>query len=83
VLSTRDTIVFEGATLSEAKQSFRDAIDGYLEHCRKKGKVPDRPFSGNFMVRIPTDLHRRAAVTAELRGKSLNQIVIEALEQGL
>jgi len=42
---------------------------------------PQRPFSGKFQVRIPTDLHRRATMAARRSGKSLNAFVRDAIEQ--
>lgn len=38
-----------------------------------------REYSGRFIVRIPPETHRRAALKALARGESLNQFVSQAL----
>jgi predicted HicB family RNase H-like nuclease len=75
----RDVITFQGKTIEEARTSFEESIDFYLDCCRKEGKQPDRPYSGRFNVRITPELHRRLVMLAESRGQSLNEAVGEAL----
>ena len=55
----------------------------FLEMCREKGMEPKRGFSSRFNVRIPSELHTKAVMVARARGKSLNQLVTEALEHGV
>jgi len=38
-----------------------------------------REYSGKFVVRVPPELHQKAALKALVRGESLNQFVTEAL----
>ena len=80
VLDTRDVITFQGETVEELKRAFRDSIDDYLEFCSERNEKPDKPFSGKFVVRLSTDLHHRVYVKAMEQGKSLNQLVVESLE---
>ncbi|MCL4492120.1 MAG: type II toxin-antitoxin system HicB family antitoxin [Nitrospirae bacterium] len=49
--------------------------------CKQSGDEPDRPFKGSFNVRIGMELHKRAALTAEKKGISLNQLVQKAIER--
>ena len=51
-----------------------------LAFCRQRGEAPDRPFSGQFMTRIPPELHRQINAAAALSGKSLNGWVTEQLQ---
>ena len=81
VVNTRDVLTFQGRTVDELKAAFADTIADYLEWCRERGKEPERPFSGHFTVRVPPELHRRAAAAAARRGKSLNRFVAEVLER--
>ena len=76
-----DVIGFHGDSVTELKAAFREAVDDYLETCRKIGKEPQRPYSGKMMFRVAPEVHRRAALAAELSGKSLNQWAEEALEE--
>ncbi len=79
VVGTRDVITFEGRSVEELHQALRDSVDTYLEVCREAGKSPDRPFSGQFVVRLDPELHRTMATLAALSGRSLNAWVIDAL----
>ena len=81
ILDTRDVITFQGMTVEELRKAFRDSIDDYLEFCTERNEKPEKPFSGKFVVRLPSDLHHRAYIKAVEQGKSLNQLVIESLEK--
>ena len=56
------------------------SLDAFLALCKEKEINPRRPYSGRFNIRIPPELHARTAALAAVRGKSLNQIVAEALD---
>ncbi len=79
VIGTRDGITFVGKTVAEARASFEQSVNFYLERCAATGKQPDRPFSGKFNVRISPDLHRRLASIAHAIRISLNDLVVRAL----
>ena len=79
VVDTRDVITFQGTSVEELAQAFRDSIDDYLEFCREKNEEPDRPFSGRMMLRLPPELHRTAYVEARKAGKSLNKWIADKL----
>ena len=83
ILDTRDVITFQGKTVAEMKIAFRDSIDDYLEFCSERNEEPEKPFSGKFIVRLPSELHHRAYIKAVEQGKSLNQLVIETLEKAI
>ncbi|QDV11042.1 HicB family protein [Rosistilla oblonga] len=80
ILGTRDVITFQGESVSELTQAFRDSIDDYLAFCKERGESPDKPFSGQFVTRIPHELHRQVSMAANVAGKSLNAFVKEQLE---
>jgi len=83
VVDTRDVLTFQGRTLDELRTAFAETIADYVEWCRERGKEPERPYSGNFMLRITPELHRRVAAAAARAGKSLNGFVAEALERAV
>jgi predicted HicB family RNase H-like nuclease len=74
-----DIVTFHGASVEELEGAFRDAVDHYLETSEKLGRKPQKPYSGNLMLRVPPELHARVATAAELTGKSINQWATEAL----
>ena len=64
---------FHADTVGGLREAFHEAVEDYLETCAKVGKEPQRAYSGQVMFRVDPDVHRRAALAAELAGKSLNQ----------
>ena len=80
VIDTRDAITFQGSSVKELKRAFQESVDDYLEFCAARGEKPDKPFSGAFTVRLPSELHRRVALEARRGGKSLNAYVISRLK---
>ena len=81
ILDLRDIITFQGTSVLELEQAFRESIDDYLEFCDQRGEKPDKPFSGRLMLRLPPRLHREVYVNAQREGKSLNQWIAEKLER--
>lgn len=83
VLDTRDVITFQGTTVDEIEAAFRESIDDYLAFCRERGEEPDKPFSGKFILRIPSDLHHKLANEARKSGKSINNWVTDVLKSAV
>jgi len=81
IAGINDVVGFHADSVEGLKSAFREAIEDYVETCRKSGKKPEKPFSGRVMFRIPPEVHARAALAAQLSGKSLNQWAEEALRE--
>ncbi|MCF7791225.1 MAG: type II toxin-antitoxin system HicB family antitoxin [Victivallales bacterium] len=82
ILFINDRILFDAINCDEIEQSFHDAVDGYLEDCKELNVPPDKPFSGNFNVRITPELHKQLAQTvAQEDYKNQNQFIKEAIEE--
>lgn len=79
IAGLRDGVGFHADSVAGLRAAFQEAVDDYLETCARIGKDPNKPYSGQVMFRINPDTHRRAAVAAELSGKSLNQWAEEVL----
>lgn len=76
-----DVVGFHGDSVASLKQAFHEAVDDYVETCRKLGKPPQKPYSGKMMFRVDPDVHARAAKAADLAGKSLNQWAEDVLSK--
>jgi predicted HicB family RNase H-like nuclease len=83
VINVRDVITFEGESVDEIQNAFRESVDDYLDFCAQRGESPEKPFSGKFVVRLPTELHREAYIQAKLKDQSLNRWVTEVLQRAL
>ncbi|MDR0466534.1 MAG: type II toxin-antitoxin system HicB family antitoxin, partial [Deltaproteobacteria bacterium] len=64
VLHLTDVITFQGRSIDELKAALAESVEVYLEYCAKKGKEPQKPFSGTFNVRLHPEIHQRLAVRA-------------------
>ncbi len=73
-------IDYTAATIPELHQAFVQAVDHYLSDCAQNGRMPQRPFKGQFNVRIAPRLHQTAVLRAEAEGSSLNNVVVRALQ---
>jgi predicted HicB family RNase H-like nuclease len=83
VVNTRDVITFQGQSVAQLKQAFRDSVRDYLAFCAERGEEPEKPFSGHFVTRIPPELHRQVNAAASLSGKSLNAWVTDQLQSAV
>jgi predicted HicB family RNase H-like nuclease len=79
VLGIEDRVSFHGETVAKLRAGFHAAIDHYLADCTATGRAPQKPYSGRILLRLPPEVHARAAMMAEARGKSLNQWAAEVL----
>lgn len=75
----RDGVGFHADTVADLRAAFRESVDDYIQTCAKIGKTPQKPYSGNLMLRVNPEVHSKAALAAELAGKSLNQWSEEVL----
>ena len=80
LLGIEDIVTFHGASVAELESAFHEAVDHYLEICAKTGRAAQKPYSGRFALRMPPELHARAAAKAAAAGKSINQWVIEVVQ---
>lgn len=80
VLGIRTIISFHADSVTELTANFKMAVDDYLADCAAQGLTPEKPASGNLMLRMSPDLHGAALMAANAAGKSLNQWACEALK---
>ena len=80
VIGLRDVITFQGKTVDEIKQAFRESVDDYLDFCVQLGQAPEKPFTGKFMLRLTPGLHRKVFVAAKQSGESINGWVVDQLQ---
>ena len=79
VIGIKSLLFYEGDSVKELKQGFRNVIDEYLTDCKDRNAEPEQPYKGTFNVRISPELHRNIAIYAIEHGKSLNAAVEEAI----
>jgi predicted HicB family RNase H-like nuclease len=77
----RDVITFEGTSVEELRREFHASVEDYLEFCARRGKEPERPYSGKVLLRLPPELHRDAATCASREKASLNAWLVSAVAE--
>jgi predicted HicB family RNase H-like nuclease len=76
-----DVVGFHADSVEGLRDAFQEAVEDYVEACARIGKEPQKTYSGQVMFRVSPEVHRRAALAAELSGKSLNQWAEEVLDR--
>ncbi len=80
VLGINDSVSFHGDSIAELRRELKLSVDAYLEACKKFNKNPDRPYSGRMNLRLPPETHKLLALEAEQKGKSINDLILMAVE---
>jgi predicted HicB family RNase H-like nuclease len=83
LLGIRDMVIYDGGDVDTLETNFKGAVDEYLAFCKAEGRTPNVPFKGSFNVRVPQELHQRAAAYADEHDLKLNAVVQEALQEFL
>jgi predicted HicB family RNase H-like nuclease len=83
IAGINDVVGFHGESVPELRFAFEEAVDDYLETCEKLNRSPKKPYSGKLMLRLPSDVHARIAMAAEVSGKSINQWTADTLTEVL
>ncbi len=81
VIGIRDIVSFHGESVSGIEKAFTEAVDNYLVACEEMGQAPNKPYSGNLMLRVPAEIHAAVAAAAEASGKSINQWAAGVLDK--
>ncbi|MCL1984953.1 MAG: type II toxin-antitoxin system HicB family antitoxin [Betaproteobacteria bacterium] len=83
VLHISDVVTFQGRSIDELKTALADSVEDYFALCKEVGKLPQKPFSGRFNVRLTPELHQKAARSAALEGVSLNNWIAHTVEKAV
>lgn len=81
IVGVNDLVTFEGQSVSEIEQAFKDAVVDYISLCKEVGKKPLRSVKGSFNVRLDPETHLKALIKAEVEGYSLNKLIKHAVEK--
>jgi predicted HicB family RNase H-like nuclease len=80
MIGINDLVTFEADSVKALKKAFSEAVEDYLKTCAALKKSPDKTYKGSFNIRIPTELHRKAAMVAALKKVTLNDFVRYAID---
>ncbi len=87
VIGTRDVITFQGKSVDELKQAFYDSVEAYRALSKKRGREPEKSFSGKIPFRTTPEIHLSIYKAAQLEGRSvnawINNVLAEAAQRTL
>ena len=81
MINTNDVITFYGASVTELREEMQKSIEGYLEFRKEQGKIPEKPFSGEFTVQMSPEMHCKLALNAERLHLDFNVYLQGVLEK--
>lgn len=81
VINIRDVITFQGKSVDELHQAFKDSVEDYLEFCVERREQPEKPFSGRLTVQLSPEAHRRVILAAEKAEKRIENWVADVIGQ--
>ncbi len=81
IIGIRDVVGFHGQSVTELETAFGEAVDNYLAACAELEQEPNKPDSGNLMLRVPMEIHAAVASATEASGKSINQWATNVLDE--
>ena len=81
VMNIGDTVNFKGRSMKELRKEFAASMEEYFAFCRERGREPDKPFSGRFLVRVDPVVHLKITRAADREGVSINKWVEAELER--
>lgn len=75
----KDLISFEGENVKELKKDFKDAINSYLDVCKRLKQEPEKQCKGSLNVRLGTELHTKAKIKSVELDISINELIKNAV----
>ena len=81
VVGLKDVITFQGKSVDELEQAFKDSVNDYLEWCKERGELPEKTYSGQIRLRMNPKLHANLAIEATHKKISLNDLINDKLSK--
>ncbi|MBQ7900962.1 MAG: hypothetical protein IJ365_03230 [Clostridia bacterium] len=81
-VGTSTAIFVFGKTIEEIEQHFAEAVDEYLEKCKKSKIDPTPRIYGKLPeMEIDPDIHQKAIIQCRIEDKSMERIIEAALKK--
>lgn len=73
------SISFEGMTVKELKEDFKNAIDNHIQYCKEHNQEPEKQCKGSLNVRLGVELHNKAKIKSIEKNISINELIKNAV----
>ena len=74
---------FYAKDIDGLRQEGEISLKVFLDMCQEEGVEPRKEYSGKFNLRVSPELHAEISARAAADGKSLNQWVVDMLDQAI
>ncbi len=74
---------FYAKDIDGLRQEGETSLKVFLDMCQEDGVEPRKEYSGKFNLRVSPKVHAEIAARAAAAGKSLNQWVVDMLDQSI
>ncbi|HQZ83468.1 MAG TPA: type II toxin-antitoxin system HicB family antitoxin [Pyrinomonadaceae bacterium] len=71
---------FYADSIAKLRKEGETSLRVFLDFAKEKNIEPKKRFSGQFVLRLTPDVHRKYALLAKSRNMSLNQVLATTLE---
>ena len=78
-----DLITFKRESVKELIDAFHSVVDEHINDCERENISTEKSYKGSFNIRLSPELHRRIAISAKMRGESINKFIAETLSQSI
>lgn len=79
----KSMVSFEGETVQDLEQDFKDAVNQYIDYCERHNITPKKSYSGKISIKITPTEHSLIVAAAKTRGMSVNTFVKNAINKEL
>ncbi len=79
----KSMVSFEGETVSDLEQDFKNAVDDYIEYCQRHQIAPHKSYTGKISIKITPEEHGLIAAIAKTKGISVPTFVKNAISREL
>ena len=83
IINMSDVVTFEADCFDDLEKEFHLSVDDYLKYCDELGEEPTKPFSGKFVLRVNSELHKEIYLKSKLSDQSINSWITEVLEKAV
>lgn len=74
---------FYADNIRKLKKEGQTSLRIFLEYAKKKNIPAKKKFSGQFVLRLKPQVHKRYTTLAKTKNVSLNQVIAETLEDAI
>ena len=75
ICGINDIISYEGDSVEEIHNAFKEAVDDYLAHCKSIGKKPNKPYSKELVLHLEPDTYAKLSYKANKKNMKFEQYI--------